>query len=300
MEKFPKLTIIIPTFYPGPIINNCIDSLPEEVEIIIIDNGDDEELKNTIKKKKHNITHYKIGDVGLPKSFNFALNKAQNEDILITQPDVKFEKNTLYELIKASKVYKNAGLLAPIIYEDQKYSMYNSLDLHLSKKGEIQTRKRIKNKNKIPSGDFCVEAVNATTMLLKKSILQKIGGWDENIYTYLEDIDLCLKLRRNNFSIIKVNSAIVNHVGFGSHKKENAKKSDLSRNWHFCWSSLYFRQKYYSKRHYRIYFFKIFLKYLFKSFVNICLFRFEKFKRNFYRLRACVNYLVIKKSNFRV
>ena len=52
MEKFPKLTIIIPTFYPGPIINNCIDSLPEEVEIIIIDNGDDEELKNTIKKKK--------------------------------------------------------------------------------------------------------------------------------------------------------------------------------------------------------------------------------------------------------
>ncbi len=300
MEIFSKLTIIIPTFYPGPIINNCIDSLPETADIIVVDNGEDEELQNLIKQKKHNITHYKIGDVGLPKSFNFAVNKSKNEDILITQPDVKFERNTLHELIKATNKYKNAGLLAPIVYEDEKYSIFNSLDLHLSKNGEIQNKKRNKNINKIPSGDFCVEAVNATTMLLKKSILKKIGGWDENIYTYLEDIDLCIKLRRKNFQIIKVNNAIVHHVGFGSHKKENENESDLSRNWHFCWSSLYFRQKYYSKRHFRLYFLKIFFKYLFKSFVNICFFRFRKFKRNFFRLRACINYLVIKKSNFRL
>ena len=101
MELFSKLTIIIPTFYPGPIINNCIDSLPETANIIVVDNGEDEELQNLIKQKKHNITHYKIGDVGLPKSFNFAVNKSKNEDILITQPDVKFERNTLRELIKA-------------------------------------------------------------------------------------------------------------------------------------------------------------------------------------------------------
>jgi len=300
MEIFSKLTIIIPTFYPGPIINNCIDTLPESADIIVVDNGDDDELQNLLSKKNHNIRHYKIGDVGLPKSFNFALNKSKNENILITQPDVVFEKNTLYELIKASSKYKNAGILAPIIYENKKYSQFDSLDLHLSKNGKIQTRKRVKKINKIPSGDFCVEAVNATAMFLKKSILKKIGGWDENIYTYLEDIDLCIKLRRKNFSIIKVNSAIVHHVGFGSHKKENQNKSDLSRNWHFCWSSLYFREKYYSKKHFIIYFVKIFLKYFFKSFVNICLLRFKKSKINFFRLRACVNYLIIKKSNFRM
>ena len=145
MEIFSKLTIIIPTFYPGPIINNCIDSLPETADIIVVDNGEDEELQNLIKQKKHNITHYKIGDVGLPKSFNFAVNKSKNEDILITQPDVKFERNTLRELIKAKDKYKNAGLLAPIVYEDEKYSIFNSLDLHLSKNGEIRTKKRNKN-----------------------------------------------------------------------------------------------------------------------------------------------------------
>lgn len=300
MEFFSKLTIIIPTFYPGPIINNCIDTLPKTSEIIVVDNGEDLELENLLKTKTHNIRHYKIGDVGLPKSFNFALHKSKNENILITQPDVTFNKNTLPELVMALEKYENFGIIAPVVYENKKYSIYNSLDLNLSKNGEIQFRKKNKNSNILPSGDFCVEAVNATTMLLKKSILEKIGGWDENIYTYLEDIDLCIKMRRKSLSIIKVNSAKVDHVGFGSHKSENTNKFELSRNWHFCWSSLYFKEKYFSKKHFRLYFFQVFLEYFVKSILNLFLFNFKKFKQNFLRFKACINYLTIKKSNFRI
>ena len=51
MHSFSELSIIIPTFYPGPIINSCLDTLPEEADIIIVDNGDDEELNNLLKKK---------------------------------------------------------------------------------------------------------------------------------------------------------------------------------------------------------------------------------------------------------
>ena len=301
MDSFSKLTIIIPTFYPGSIINSCLDTLPEEADIIIVDNGDDQELDNLLKKKKHNIRHFKIGDVGLPKSFNFALRKSKNENILVSQPDVTFKTNTLYELIKASRKYENIGLVAPLIYENNKYSPYNSLDLNLSKKGDLEDKKKYKrNVNIHPSGDFCVEAVNATAMLLKKSILEKIGGWDENIYTYLEDIDICVKLRRNLYTILKANNAIVNHVGFGSHKSENSEKSEVSRNWHFCWSSLYFKQKYSTKNQFRKYFIKVIFKYLVKILINLFLFKINKLKKNYIRLRACLNYLTVKKSNFRV
>lgn len=300
-KTFFKLTVIIPTFYPGPIINDCLETLPEQADIIIIDNGDDPELDNLIKQKRKNIRHFKIGDVGLPKSFNFGIEKSKNENILITQPDVKFEKNTLSELLKASQKYEDIGLVAPLVYEDNKYSPYNSLDLAISKNGELKNKKKYKNKINIhPSGDFCVEAVNATAMLLKKSIIKKIGGWDENIYTYLEDIDLCVKLRRNSYTILKAKNAVVNHIGFGSHKTENASKSELSRNWHFCWSSLYFKQKYFTKNQFRKYFIKVFFKYFIKIVINASLLRIKKLKKNFIRFRACLNYLIIRKSNFRV
>ena len=300
MESFSNLSIIIPTFYPGTIINNCLDTLPKSADIIIVDNGNDIELEKIIKNKDFKIRHFKIGDVGLPKSFNYGLKKSKNENILITQPDVSFYDKTISNLIEASKKYSNIGLLAPLIYENKKYSQFDCMELKLNKLEEIQNHKKIKNFNFEPSGDFCVEAVNATAMLLKKSILEKIGGWDENIYTYLEDIDLCLRLRKNNFNILKVYNAKVDHVGFGSHKKENSVKADVSRNWHFCWSSLYFRDKYFSKNEFTIYFVKNFLKYSFKILINFFLLRKKKLLRNFYRLKACINYLTIKKSNFRV
>ena len=299
-DIFSKLTIIIPTFYPGPIINNCIDSLPLQSDLIIVDNGEDEELERIIIEKKNNIRHFKIGDLGLPKSFNYAVKQAYNENILITQPDVTFEKDSIKNLIDASKKYKDAGLLAPVIYENNQYSVFNSLDLRLSKKGELIKKNRVKTKNTIPSGDFCAEAVSATAMLLKKSILNKIGGWDENIYTYLEDLDLCLKLRRNNFQIIKIKNSKVNHVGFGSHKTENLSKFELSRNWHFMWSSLYFKKKYENNNDYILYVFKNLIKYFSKTILFAFVLNKKKTILNLMRLRACINFLTIRKSSFRI
>lgn len=296
---YSELTIIIPTFYPGPIVNKCIDSLPLKSDIIIVDNGQDAELEKIIIGKKHNIRHFKIGDLGLPKSFNYALKQAYNENILITQPDVAFEKDCIKNLIYASQKYTDAGLLAPIIYENNKYSAFNCLDLSLGKNGELLKKNRVKKKNIIPSGDFCVEAVSATTMLLKKSILNKIGGWDENIYTYLEDLDLCLKIRRNKLQIIKIKNSKIHHVGFGSHKNENLNKLELSRNWHFMWSSLYFKKKYENKYDYILYFFKNLNKYFFKTVLCALILNKKKTTLNLMRFRACINFLFIKKSNYR-
>ena len=45
---FSDLSIIIPTFYPGEIINNCIDSLPQESDIIIVDNESQSQFKKII------------------------------------------------------------------------------------------------------------------------------------------------------------------------------------------------------------------------------------------------------------
>ncbi|MDA7732791.1 glycosyltransferase [Candidatus Pelagibacter sp.] len=295
-----RLTIIIPTFYPGRIIKKCLASLPSVSEIIIIDNGEDLELEKTIKLQKLKIKHFKVGDVGLSKSFNIALAKSKNENILITQPDVYFEKNSILNLIKAQKKYKKVGIISPLLFEKKKYSQYDYLDLSLSKSGNLQNKKKQKKINILPSGDICVEAVNATAMLIKKSIIKKINGWDENIYTYHEDIDLCLRLRKKKYSIMKVKNSIVHHIGFGSNKKKNKAKAEQSRNWHYCWSSLYFKDKYSPKINFISFYVKNLVKYFLKTILNFLLLRNKKFVLNLMRLRACLNYLFIKKASYRV
>jgi N-acetylglucosaminyl-diphospho-decaprenol L-rhamnosyltransferase len=295
-----ELTIVIPTFYPGKIIKKCLASLPLISEIIIIDNGEDPELEKIIKLQKHKIKHYKVGDIGLSKSFNIALAKSKNENILITQPDVCFEKNSIINLVKAQKKYTKAGIISPLLFEKKKYSQYDYLDLSLSKLGTLEDKRKPKTISMLPSGDICVEAVNATAMLIKKSIIKKINGWDENIYTYHEDIDLCLRLRRKKYSIMKIKNSIAHHIGFGSNKKKNKVKAEQSRNWHYCWSSLYFKDKHSLKINFIFFYIKNLVKYFLKTILNFILLRNNKFILNLMRLRACLNYLLIKKASFRV
>ena len=295
-----KLTIVIPTFYPGKIIKKCLASLPLNSEIIIIDNGEDPELEKIIKLQKNKIKYYKVGDVGLPKSFNIALKKSKNENILITQPDVCFEKDSITNLIKAQKKYSKAGIVSPLLFEKKKYSQYDYLDLHLSKLGKLKNTRRPKRISILPSGDICVEAVNATAMLIKKSVIKRVNGWDENIYTYHEDIDLCLRLRKKGYTIMKIKKSIAHHVGFGSNKKENREKIDKSRNWHYCWSSLYFKDKFSSRSTFYIFFVKMFLKYFIKFIINFMLQRKKHYTRSLTRFLACLNYIFIKKANFRI
>ena len=137
-------------------------------------------------------------------------------------------------------------------------------------------------------------------MLFKKSFIEDIKGWDENIYTYHEDIDLCVKARKKKYQIIKSSKALVHHIGFGSHKQENKEKAEKSRNWHYCWSSLYFKNKYSSKTQFMFFYLGKLFKYFIKTILNLLLFKKKKLILNFMRLRACINYLIIKKASYRV
>ena len=111
-------------------------------------------------------------------------------------------------------------MVAPIVFDNKIYSKYDFYDLKYSKKNKTFLDKKIKKNSILPSGDFCVDAVNATTMLIRVEALKRINGWDNNYYVYLEDIDICLRLKLNNYSIIKIADAKVDHLGWSSHFAE--------------------------------------------------------------------------------
>ena len=147
---------------------------------------------------------------------------------------------------------------------------------------------------------FCVDAVNATTMLIKVDALNKIGGWDNNIYVYLEDIDICLRLTLNGFNIIKISNAIVDHKGWSSHFAEIKQSMNTSRVWHFTWSSLYFDNKFCRKSLVLKKITKLIVLCLVKNIFNLLLFRINKFKVNNIKLSACFAFLLNKGSYFRI
>jgi GT2 family glycosyltransferase len=56
-----------------------------------------------------------------------------------------------------------------------------------------------------------VSAVSAAAMLMKRKVFEEIGGFDENIKVSFNDIDLCLKVRSKNYSIVITSYAHLYH-----------------------------------------------------------------------------------------
>ena len=73
----------------------------------------------------------------------------------------------------------------------------------------------------------------------------EIRSTDENIFIYLEEIDLCRRVKSFKKKIILDPSIKIKHVGGTSHDNKINYEMELSRNWHWMWSTFYFNKKHY-------------------------------------------------------
>lgn len=284
-------SIVIPTYYPGQIINELFKSLPNVKEVFVLDNGNDIELKNLIKKSYVNIEYRNVGDIGLGKTFNKSLEIITSNNLFITQPDVIIYQNCIENLLRAKAIYTNAIILSPLYFDDYGYHKYDFFDLPINKKKKLISKKKKKIIISEPWGDFSIEGVASTSNLIDVNKIKTINGWDNYFYTYLEDLDVCLRARQSGYEIIKIQSAKVYHKAFSSHKNENKQTMNNKRIFNFTKSSLYFNLK-----HASIYFFikylgNFFLKTLTKIVFNSIIFNRKKIIINYYRLKGIFSFL---------
>ena len=286
-----NITILIPTYYPGKIIKNLFYSLPEVKEVIVLDNGSDSDLKKIISEEFNFVKYINLGDIGLGKTFNYGLSISENENIFITQPDVILHKNCLENIVKKKKDYPKAAILSPLVFEKDRYAYYDAPPLTLINKKYFANENKPKYITQVPSGDLSVQAVTSTAIFLNRNLIKDCGGWDDYFYTYLEDIDLSVKIRQSGYEIIKVHDSKVIHSPFSSHDSKNYARINLKRIYNFAKSSLYFRKKHDTKKNFNLFFIKYLSKSLFSFFVSLIFCNFKKTKKNFYKLNGIYSFL---------
>jgi len=62
-----------------------------------------------------------------------------------------------------------------------------------------------------PSAPRLVDVVSGAAIWLRRAALDEVGGWDERYFMYLEDTDLCWRLRRAGWDVAYEPSAVVHH-----------------------------------------------------------------------------------------
>ena len=232
-----NLTVIIVSFMSENVIYDCINSIPNDIKIVIVDNSNNKSFKNEIEKKYNNVRCIlSENNIGMGAGNNFGLSEIDTDYGFILNPDVLLRNDTIDEIILASKKIGKFSIISPIM-EEENYPNYKMSkgDNSINKKGE----------------PFKVKTVDGFAMLLNISRLNTLENFrnkkyfDENIFLYLENDDLCKRIIENNENIYIVPKSKIKHLGAKAVDEKYKYEIELSRNWHWVWSKFYFNKKHY-------------------------------------------------------
>ena len=135
-------------------------------------------------------------------------------------------------------------------------------------------------------------------MFFKMSDFKDIGFFDENFFFYFEEIDLCKRLTDCGKKIYLVPEIKIEHEGGVSHEKSIKVEMELSRNWHWMWSTFNYHRKY---KGFFVSFFIILPK-MSSAIIKIVVYTltFSKKKKIYYqRLSGLINAIMGKSSWYR-
>jgi len=218
------ITIIITSFKSEDKIKACLNSINDLCSVIIVENSNNQEFKKNIEKDYSNVDCILAGEnLGYGKANNIALKKIKTRYALILNPDARLERLTLENFLEEAKKNPDFAIIGPYIQEKN------------DEKKKIDTTKINLVK---------VENVRGFAMFLNISEFKEIGFFDENFFIYFEEIDLCKRLTKQGKKIYLSTSIKINHDGGQSHNKNINRAMELSRNWHWMWSSFNYHKKY--------------------------------------------------------
>ena len=273
-----NLTIIIVTIKSEKIIDECIQSIPSEIKKIIIENSSNEDFIKNLKKKYKNLDGFITKkNLGMGAGNNFGINKSESRYVMILNPDTLLKKDTLDLIFKVSKNLDFA-ILSPIC-DNKDYPNY-----------KIGNMKKEINKDL-----FEVDRVDGYAMILDTFKFEN-KFFDEKIFMYLENDDLCLRIKNKGEKIFVSNKSFITHLGAKAVDEIYFNEIELSRNWHWNWSKFYFRKKHYGFLNAFLFGFPVFIKSCFKCIFYLILNNKIKFKLYSFRALGFFNSLMNKES----
>lgn len=243
MKKPPDISIVIVNYNVKDALDNCLSSIYKSntsnhlLEIFVIDNNSFDGSVKLVKEKYSDVNLIENKkNLGYSKANNIALKQVRGKYILILNPDTILEEGTFLKLIDfISKKPETGVVTSKLIMADGKLDpackrSFPTLSvalprlLGLSKmfpKCRIFSKYNLThlNENEIHE----VESVNGAFMFIPKTVLDKIGFFDEDYFMYGEDLDLCFRIKKMGYKIFYNPNVTTVHL-----KGESTRKSKMS------------------------------------------------------------------------
>ena len=231
-----KFSAVIVNYSSWPHTLRCVDSLlktgHEEAEIVVVDNEG-----NPAPELPRGVTLIQSPtNEGFARACNRGTKASGGDCVVFINPDTLVEQDFFELLEEFFDTVPKVGIAGPRITDADgrlQLSARREVGFVSGILGRTSFLTRLFPKSKmvqcmfpaadVPNEPREVDWISGACLAVRRSVLEKIGGFDERFFMYFEDADLCRRSREAGWSVYYLPQIGVLHItGASSHSKAHA------------------------------------------------------------------------------
>jgi N-acetylglucosaminyl-diphospho-decaprenol L-rhamnosyltransferase len=228
-EPRPDLAVVVVNHNTGDYLTRCLRSAIEaagdaRLELIVVDNASvDGSVDRAIEASPQARLIRNEDNRGFAAAANQGMRATLAPFVFLLNPDAEVLAGTLGGFLKVARDRPKAGAIGPIV-KDPDGSIYPSArripsmaeglgHAFLGPFRENRFSRAYTMAGWDRGTERPVDWVSASCVLLRKEALDRVGLFDERYFMYVEDVDLCTRLRRAGWDVVFSPELEVLHIG---------------------------------------------------------------------------------------
>ena len=207
------ISIIIPNMDHIVDLQKCLDSIKKSTyknyEVIIVENNskDDRTFRfyEQIKSEKIKVEELKISEFNYSRIVNFGVSKSSGKYVVMLNNDIELLSPDWLEQMLMYVQRKDVGICGARLYFPDDTIQHAGVTLGV--RGLAGHRYRLVNKNDFSKEDSIsyvqdLTAVTAACFMVSREDWDKVVGFDEKLAVAFNDVDFCLKIRKEKKLVV--------------------------------------------------------------------------------------------------
>ncbi|TAK35860.1 MAG: glycosyltransferase family 2 protein [Chloroflexota bacterium] len=250
----PVLSVIIVSWNTRELLKNCLLALQQSpaahgAQVMVVDNGSSD---GTVAMVRGDFPLVEIitsnRNLGFAAANNLAVPLARGRYVLFLNPDTEVTNGAIEAMLRLMENLPDVGVVGTTLLNSDGslqpschpyYSFFYSLQ-HNRLVDRITDRWRISDVQRVNQAAD-VEWMFGACLLVRRAVLEQVGGFDPDFFVYGEEMDLQFRIRQAGWRIVYAPSSGVLH-----HGGQSAQQSPLAASLHDYRGRWLFIRKHYS------------------------------------------------------
>jgi N-acetylglucosaminyl-diphospho-decaprenol L-rhamnosyltransferase len=255
-ESGLDISVVIVSWNTRDMLLRCLASLADDaagsglaVESIVVDNASSDGSADAVRAFSPDVRVIALqANAGFAAATNTGLREGSGDAVLLLNPDTEIRSGALRAMWNALRASPRVGMVGPVLlnpdgsvqsagfrFPGLRQVFLDLFPLHPRLVGSSLNGRYSEGDGMTP---FAIDHPLGACMLVRREVVEQVGGLDDRFFLYSEEIDWCRRIKQSGWLVLTAPGARVAHHGGQSTRQSPTRMYEQLH----CSRGIYFRR----------------------------------------------------------